>query len=140
MNDIDTCFVRRAMRKCVRYMEGYRHGLFGPTLDYAVNMFKQHRNCLIQSLRSKKNLSKSRVQRYIRETLLLVMHQCPFLVSSQLICFACFSLLPKTWSVNVPVTVKLMVRVNLYGFTPEMIRNCHFNHLFSTQGEERDLY
>jgi hypothetical protein len=38
-------FVRKVMRKCFRYMSGYRLGAewHGPMLDYAVKKFKQHR-------------------------------------------------------------------------------------------------
>jgi len=43
LDSIDVKFVRRAMRKCLRYMDGYRHELQGPLLDYAVKKYKHHR-------------------------------------------------------------------------------------------------
>ena len=36
-------FVKRASRHCLRYMNGYRIGLIGPELDYAIRKYKGHR-------------------------------------------------------------------------------------------------
>jgi hypothetical protein len=36
-------FVRKAARHCLRFMAGYREGLKGPILDYAMKKFKGHR-------------------------------------------------------------------------------------------------
>jgi hypothetical protein len=36
-------FVRRAFRYCFRFMDGYRKGLTGPLLAYAVRVYKSHR-------------------------------------------------------------------------------------------------
>jgi len=40
---IDTIFFKRAHRRCMRYMSGYRLGLQGPLLDYATRMYRGHR-------------------------------------------------------------------------------------------------
>jgi hypothetical protein len=36
-------FVRRAARHCERFMDGYRRGLTGPLLAYAVKKYRSHR-------------------------------------------------------------------------------------------------
>ena len=36
-------FVKRASRHCLRYMDGYRKGLIGPELDYAIRKYRGHR-------------------------------------------------------------------------------------------------
>ena len=36
-------FVRRALDHCIRFMDGYRKGLTGPVLEYAVKKYKSHR-------------------------------------------------------------------------------------------------
>ena len=35
--------VRRWFRRCLRFMDGYRKGMHGPLLDYAMKKYKQHR-------------------------------------------------------------------------------------------------
>ena len=40
LDNIPLAFVRRASRHCLRYMDGYRAGLVGPELDYAVKKYK----------------------------------------------------------------------------------------------------
>ena len=40
---LSTAFVRRAFDHCVRFMNGYRYGLTGAVLKYAVKKFKSHR-------------------------------------------------------------------------------------------------
>jgi hypothetical protein len=37
------CFVRRASQHCLRFMSGYRMGLDGPKLDYAMKKYTSHR-------------------------------------------------------------------------------------------------
>ena len=36
-------FVRRAFRHCMRFMTGYREGLTGPLLEFAVQKYTSHR-------------------------------------------------------------------------------------------------
>ena len=43
LDNIPLPFVKRASRHCLRYMDGYRAGLVGPELDYAVKKYKGHR-------------------------------------------------------------------------------------------------
>ena len=43
LDSIQIPFVRRASRHCFRYMNGYRLGLIGPELDYAIRKYKGHR-------------------------------------------------------------------------------------------------
>lgn len=40
---IPLSFIRRAESRCFRYMSGYRKGLVGPILDYAMKKYKSHR-------------------------------------------------------------------------------------------------
>ena len=40
---IDIKYVRRVKQKCFRYMSGYREGIHGPLLDYAVKKYSSHR-------------------------------------------------------------------------------------------------
>ena len=42
LNSIPLPFVRRASRRCLRYIDGYRIGLIGPELDYAIRKYKGH--------------------------------------------------------------------------------------------------
>ena len=48
-------FVRRALDHCFRFMDGYRKGLTGPVLEYAVKKYKSHRrlfsSLLVETLR-----------------------------------------------------------------------------------------
>jgi hypothetical protein len=37
-------FVRRAARHCYRFMDGYRRGMKGPLLDFAIKKFSRHRS------------------------------------------------------------------------------------------------
>ena len=43
MNNIPVAFVRRANRHCFRFMSGYRNGLSGCLLDYAMKKYRGHR-------------------------------------------------------------------------------------------------
>ncbi len=43
LRGIPLSFFRRAYRHCMRYMSGYRRGLQGPLLDYALKKYKGHR-------------------------------------------------------------------------------------------------
>jgi hypothetical protein len=43
LDNIPLPFVKRASRHCLRYMDGYRAGLVGPELDYAIKKYKGHR-------------------------------------------------------------------------------------------------
>ena len=43
LDNIPLAFVKRASQHCLRYMDGYRAGLVGPELDYAVKKYKGHR-------------------------------------------------------------------------------------------------
>ena len=36
-------FVQKAFDYCLRFMHGYRSGLVGPVLEYAVKKYKSHR-------------------------------------------------------------------------------------------------
>ena len=40
---IPVAFVRRAFRHCMRFMTGYREGLTGPLLEFAVQKYKSYR-------------------------------------------------------------------------------------------------
>ncbi len=43
MQEFDVAVIRRHARHCLRYMEGYRVGLKGPLLDYAMKKYTSHR-------------------------------------------------------------------------------------------------
>ena len=43
LQQIPLAFFKKAQRHCFRYMDGYRKGLTGPLLTYAVKRFKGHR-------------------------------------------------------------------------------------------------
>ena len=42
LQSIPIKFVKRAARHCLRFMSGYRLGLQGPELDYAMRKYKSH--------------------------------------------------------------------------------------------------
>ena len=42
-NEIRIAFVRRVSQHCMRFMTGYREGLIGPLLEYAVKKYTSHR-------------------------------------------------------------------------------------------------
>ena len=42
-NKVEVPFVRRIERHCLRFMSGYRQGLEGPLLDYAMKKYSSHR-------------------------------------------------------------------------------------------------
>jgi hypothetical protein len=42
-NRLPLAFVRRVSRYCIRFMDGYRAGLEGPLLDYAMKRYAKHR-------------------------------------------------------------------------------------------------
>ena len=50
LDSIPISFVKRASRHCFRYMDGYRLGLTGPELDYAIRKYKGHRMIPPESL------------------------------------------------------------------------------------------
>ena len=50
LDSIPLPFVKRASRQCIRYMNGYRLGLIGSELDYAVRKYKGHRMIPPQNL------------------------------------------------------------------------------------------
>jgi hypothetical protein len=43
VNEIPVAFVRRVERHCLRFMSGYRMGLEGPLLDFAMKRYSSHR-------------------------------------------------------------------------------------------------
>lgn len=51
-------FIRRASRHCFRFMSGYRQGLHGPLLDYAMKKYKGHRMIKVLSEDEKKELAR----------------------------------------------------------------------------------
>ena len=49
--DIPLSFIKRASRHCQRFMEGYRAGLKGPLLDYAMKRYRGHRTITAEQVR-----------------------------------------------------------------------------------------
>ena len=43
LDNIPLAFVNWVSQHCLRYMDGYRAGLVGPELDYAVKKYEGHR-------------------------------------------------------------------------------------------------
>lgn len=43
LDSIAADMIQRFARHCFRFMEGYRAGLHGPVLDYALKKYKSHR-------------------------------------------------------------------------------------------------
>ena len=43
-NKLPLCFIRKASRSCERFMTGYKLGLDGPLLDFAMRKFRGHRS------------------------------------------------------------------------------------------------
>lgn len=43
ISDIPLTFIRKASRYCFRFMDGYRLGMAGPLLDYAMKKYHGHR-------------------------------------------------------------------------------------------------
>jgi hypothetical protein len=43
LDEMPIAFVRRAFRKCQRFMSGYRIGLEGPLLDFSMKVYSSHR-------------------------------------------------------------------------------------------------
>ena len=43
LKSVPPSFVKRASRHCLRFMDGYRAGMVGPLLDYAMKKYKGHR-------------------------------------------------------------------------------------------------
>ena len=41
---VSLLFIHKAYRHCFRFMSGYRHGMTGGLLDYAVKKYKSHRH------------------------------------------------------------------------------------------------
>jgi transposase len=50
LDNISLPFVKRVARHCYRFMDGYRKGLVGPVLDYAMRKYKGHRMIPAESL------------------------------------------------------------------------------------------
>ena len=50
MSEIPIAFFRRAERHCLRFMSGYRIGLEGPLLDFAMKKYTSHRRLLSSQL------------------------------------------------------------------------------------------
>jgi hypothetical protein len=44
LEKVTKVFVRRAARHCYRFMDGYRRGMKGPLLDYAIKKYSRHRS------------------------------------------------------------------------------------------------
>ena len=43
-NQIQVKFIRRIYRHCFRFMDGYRMGMKGPVLDFAIKKYSKHRS------------------------------------------------------------------------------------------------
>ena len=43
LNEVPIAYFKRVSRHCFRYMQGYRDGLVGPSLDYAMRKYSGHR-------------------------------------------------------------------------------------------------
>ena len=43
LNDVPMAYFKRVSRHCFRFMQGYRDGLVGPLLDYAIRKYSGHR-------------------------------------------------------------------------------------------------
>ncbi len=50
LNEIDITFFKRVERHCLRFMSGYRIGLEGPELDYAMKKYSSHRRLHLSQL------------------------------------------------------------------------------------------
>jgi hypothetical protein len=48
--ELPLSFIQRASRHCQRFMEGYRIGLHGPLLDYAMKKYRGHRTIAADQL------------------------------------------------------------------------------------------
>ena len=66
LDSIPLPFVKRASRQCLRYMDGYRLGLIGPELDYAVRKYKGHRMIPPQNLQVIKDEFKAQQEEKIK--------------------------------------------------------------------------
>ena len=61
-------FVKKVSRHCIRYMDGYRAGLIGPELDYAVKRFRGHRMIPRESIELIKSEFKMQQEKNLRES------------------------------------------------------------------------
>ena len=43
IKNIPLDFIKKTFEHCYRFMSGYRHGLSGPWLDFAMKTYKSHR-------------------------------------------------------------------------------------------------
>jgi hypothetical protein len=59
-------FVKRASRHCLRYMDGYRQGLIGPELDYAIRKYRGHRMIPTENLELIKEEFKKQEEQKLR--------------------------------------------------------------------------
>ena len=66
LESIPIPFVRRASRHCLRYMNGYRLGLNGPELDYAIKKYKGHRMIPPENLQIIKDEFKEKRLEYMK--------------------------------------------------------------------------
>ena len=64
IDNIPLPFVKRAERHCFRFMTGYRQGLVGPVLDYAMKKFRGHRMIPSESIQ----VVKDEYQRKLEES------------------------------------------------------------------------
>ena len=63
-------FVRRALDHCFRFMDGYRKGLTGPMLEYAVKKYKSRRrlssSLLLESVEKRYLIKEETMMRFNR--------------------------------------------------------------------------
>ena len=60
--EIPISFVRKVSRHCFRFMNGYRLGLKGPELDYAMKKYKGHRRIPQEQVQNIKDEFKDKQQ------------------------------------------------------------------------------
>jgi hypothetical protein len=63
LDDIPIVFIRRTFRHCFRFMSGYREGLEGPLLDYAMKIYTSHRRIpanILQEIKTSYEKSKQK--------------------------------------------------------------------------------
>ena len=68
LDNIPVAFVKKVSRHCIRYMDGYRAGLIGPELDYAVKRFRGHRMIPRESIELIKSEFKMQQEKNLRES------------------------------------------------------------------------
>ena len=65
LDEVPLPFVRRVSRHCFRFISGYRLGITGPALDYAMKKYKSHRSfppeaCAAEIIAEMKGKSKAK--------------------------------------------------------------------------------